>query len=283
MKAIAKVSVSISLPTERSVPKSDLLQYSYLFFGRKKIGKTTLAAQFPDAFFLMTEPGAENLRVYQRAVADWNTFVSYLDLLDENRKRFKTVVLDIADPLYDFCLRQICKDKNLEHPNEAGDYGQTWKKVNSEFEKQCSRLLPMNSGRGLVLISHEKSKEIDVVGEDKPVERIIPTMERHCMEYFNGKVDMIAYYCFKKSKRKIIIQGDEFLEAGCRCEENFLNVSGEKLISFPAGNSAKESYKIFEDAFNNKLSEKGGEKAEENTQEKVHTGSSQKKVFKRLK
>ena len=49
----------IKLPTKKSKIESDLSKYSILLYGKIKIGKTSLAAQFPDALFLMTEPGGK--------------------------------------------------------------------------------------------------------------------------------------------------------------------------------------------------------------------------------
>ncbi len=43
------------LPTQRSQIAESLEDYSMLIYGQKKIGKTTLLAEFLEAFFLMFE------------------------------------------------------------------------------------------------------------------------------------------------------------------------------------------------------------------------------------
>lgn len=248
---------ALTLPTEKSVPKANFLEYSYLIYGRKKIGKTSFAGCFPDCFFLMTEPGAENLKVYQRPVRNWKEFVGYLDLLDANRSRFKTIVLDIGDPLYKWCLQHICAEAGIDHPSEMRDYGATWDSIAQEFNKQCNRLLPMNSGRGLVVVSHEKVVEVEVAGSVVKMERIIPTMEKHTLEFFNGKVDVIAYYTYKQKERVLAIDGDEKLEAGCRMKYNFKTPAGERVRVIRAGKSEEETYKNFESAFHNRQTTTG--------------------------
>lgn len=251
-------ALSLSLPVERSVPKRNFLEYSYLIYGRKKIGKTTLASMFPDSFFLMTEPGAENLKVYQRPVNNWKQFTGYLDLLYKEPTKFKTIIVDIGDPLYKWCLRSICEEQGIDHPNEMRDFGATWDRIAQEFHSQCARLLPMNSGRGLVVISHERSVDVDIAGSVTKMERIVPTMEKNTYEFFNGKTDVIAYYTYQGKERKIIIGGDEKLEAGSRLKYNFLTTRGEKVCVIDGGKSEEETFINFKNAFENKQAEKGG-------------------------
>ena len=256
-KARGKTTTELTLPTEKSVPKKSFLDYSYMLYGRKKIGKTSLAGCFPDCFFLMSEPGAENLKVYQRPIRNWKEFVGYLDLLDANPERFRTVVIDIGDPLYDWCLKYICDKEGIDHPSEIKDYGATWKAITQELNNQCSRLLPINSGRGLVVTSHEKSIEVDVAGSVTTLQRIIPTMEKHTMEFFNGKVDVIAFYTYKGKERILVIDGDERLEAGCRLKYNFKTTAGERVSVIRAGKTEEETYQNFENAFHNKQLKSG--------------------------
>lgn len=242
----------LTLPTVKSEPKTNFLSYSYLIYGRKKIGKTSLASCFPDCFFLMSEPGAENLRVYQRAMKSWKDFVTYLDLLEANPNRFKTLVVDIGDPLYDWCLQHICEKNGIDHPSDVRDFGATWKEISQEFVRQCNRLLPMNSGRGLVVVSHEKIVEVEIAGSVSKMERIIPTMEKHTLEFFNGKVDVIAYYTYKNKERLIVIDGDEKLEAGCRLKYNFRTPANERVRVIKAGKAEEEAFRNFENAFHNR-------------------------------
>ncbi len=52
------------LPNTRTPPKSKLSDYNIVIYGHPQIGKTTLAARFPNAVFLATEDGQNALECY---------------------------------------------------------------------------------------------------------------------------------------------------------------------------------------------------------------------------
>ena len=47
----------MQLPKNKNVPSDDLADYVLMIAGEKKIGKTSLAAEFPDSFVIEGEPG----------------------------------------------------------------------------------------------------------------------------------------------------------------------------------------------------------------------------------
>ena len=65
--AVAKIS-GLTLPTEKSKPSSRLGDYTWLIYGAKKIGKTSLVAQFPETLILSFEPGTKALEVFQTRI-----------------------------------------------------------------------------------------------------------------------------------------------------------------------------------------------------------------------
>ena len=86
----------ISLPTELTKRMTRFGDFSLWLYGERKIGKTTLASLFPDAFFLFTEPGGKDLELMSRPVTNWKTFTGYVKLLEKDT-RFKTVIVDTVD------------------------------------------------------------------------------------------------------------------------------------------------------------------------------------------
>ncbi|HOK47887.1 MAG TPA: AAA family ATPase, partial [Bryobacteraceae bacterium] len=62
----------MALPTKKTPPRANLGDYSILIYGPTKIGKTTLASQFPEALFLATEPGLNALEAYQIPITSWD-------------------------------------------------------------------------------------------------------------------------------------------------------------------------------------------------------------------
>jgi len=249
-KVIAPMAVT--LPTEKSKPVTDLGGYSILFYGRKKIGKTTMCQHFPSTFFLMFEPGAKKLALWQKPVRSWNEFRQYVKLIVAT-ERFKTVVVDPVDIAYDMCMAYVCTKLNIIHPSEA-DWGRGWSAVKKEFMGEMNKLL--NSGKGIIFISHEREETIEERGK-KPYQRRTNTMSGQAREAIEGVVDVWACYDYLANKRYLTILGDDFTDAGHRLNEEpgprFLYTDRTPIRMIPMGKSSKEAYENFLKAFNNQL------------------------------
>ena len=249
-KVIAPMAVT--LPTEKSKPVTDLGGYSILFYGRKKIGKTTMCQHFPATFFLEFEPGAKKLSIFQKPVRSWNEFRQYVKLIIAT-DRFKTVVVDPVDIAYDMCMAYVCTKLNIIHPSEA-DWGKGWSAVKKEFMGEMNKLL--NSGKGIIFISHEREETIEERGK-KPYQRRTNTMSGQAKEAIEGVVDVWACYDYLANKRYLTILGDDFTDAGHRLNEEpgprFLYTDRTPIRMIPMGKSSKEAYENFLKAFNNQL------------------------------
>lgn len=245
----------VALPTEVSKPSNEIGVYSLLVYGRKKIGKTSLVSNFPKTFCMMFEPGAKSLRIYQKPVGSWEEFLAYIDLLENTKHDFKTVCIDTGKIAYDYCLDYVCRINNFEHPTDEA-YGKGWEKVRKELQTAFIRL--MNLGIGVIVICHEKIADI-MRKSSETYNRIIPDLAGQAGSFFAGVIDTIAYYHYVDEQRVLTIQGDEEIEAGTRCEENFRTVSGERIYNIPMGSSSSEAYKNLIAAFNNRQKDTGKE------------------------
>ena len=241
--AKGRAKLSVSLPREKTAKVKELAGYSILIYGEKKIGKTSLAAQFPDAFFLMFEPGGKALELFAAPVKSWKHFVAYLDTL-EREDRFDTVVIDTIDLCYEACYESICKANNITHPNEMRDHGQTWRAIKTEFQRQIHRLLSL--GRGVILLSH--AKEVEIMGlNGQATTRIQSTMSGQAHDVVDALIDIWIYYGYKGRNRYLFLNGNEHITAGAR------NMEDHFLLDNPiyCGKSAAETYQNFQAAFNN--------------------------------
>jgi hypothetical protein len=152
------------LPTKKTKPSDDPMQYSILLYGPTKVGKSTFASQADKAIFLASEPGLNALSVFKVDIDSWPALLAACKALDTEEHEFKTIVLDTVDNLYEFCLEHVCrglKDKDghpISHPADLG-YGKGWSAVNLEFKRVLTKLAAMP--QGLILISHSKEKEIE--------------------------------------------------------------------------------------------------------------------------
>ena len=89
----------------------DLKGKYILIYGQPKIGKTTLAAQFPRNLLLAFEPGynALNNKMVQ-PITKWGEFKTVLKQLEkpEVQEKFDTITIDTADIAWDYCEKYIC-------------------------------------------------------------------------------------------------------------------------------------------------------------------------------
>jgi phage nucleotide-binding protein len=254
-KPIAGVVAPFTLPTTKNVPSVELLDYSILLYGGKKIGKTSLAGQFPDALFLALEPGTKALRVYSVPVPDWTAFCKAIDALKADKsKRYRTVVIDTVDVAYGLLYQQVMNERGIAHPNDEKDHGATWGEIRRRFREQMLKVL--NLKMGVIFISHETEKEFEQ-SDGSVVDRKQPTMSKQAMEEVEGLVDVVAHYHYIGSQRALRIDGLETVVAGARLEENFVRKGGsprspgDRIQVIPMGLTAKEAYNNFVKAFQN--------------------------------
>jgi len=237
----------VTLPKEMSEPLTALADYSYLVFGEKKIGKTTMLSHAPDTIFLMFEPGGKGLRLYQRPIKSWREFLAYLDLLEKDKK-FRTVIVDTVDRAYDLCFEYMCEKLVITHPQDENDFGKAWGEIKKEFASAIDRLLKLD--KGVFFTSHAQEKEVRPRKGEK-FERLMPTMASQAYKYLVGIIDVVAYYGFDGKERVLTIRGDDYVGAGCRLEENFVTPGGEFVEQIPMGGSSKEAWENFNNAFKN--------------------------------
>jgi hypothetical protein len=250
---------TIVLPSELSVPLEHFSDYITLIYGEKKVGKTSLAARFPNTLFLMCEPGGKALRIYQQPITSWQDFVASVDALKAD-KRFNTVVVDTVDVAYAMCFDFMCKKMAIVHPGDESDYGKSWGMISKEFQRQFNRLF--QTGKGVILTSHATWQEIKSRRTESYF-RLVPTMPGQANAYLTAVVDIWGCYTYAGKDRYLILRGDEQISAGCRLEEQFRTVKGEPVVAIPMGTSADAAYKNVMTAFNNKQKDTGAAALEE--------------------
>jgi hypothetical protein len=218
---------TLVLPTERKGLEKDISRYTMLVYGREKIGKTTLFSLFPEAIFLATEPALKGIDVFcfnaeRGGVTDWRIMRKAVELLEQDRNVFKTVVIDTADLAYDYCLDYVCETLGIEHPGKDSlgerDYGYSWREVAREFRTLVRRI--EQTGRGVCFTSHVREEIVKPrFGEGYTI--VGPSISGQGRKVIESIVDYYWYadYIRDKSgevKRVLICSGDDFVWAGSR-------------------------------------------------------------------
>lgn len=238
----------LSLPLHKSERSDSLQDYSILIYGKKKIGKTSLTAQFEDTIALMCEPGGKAQEMYQVSCRNWKELREYTRLFIQDA-RFKTASVDTADFAYEFCMEYVCKKMVIDHPSDEG-YGKGWKAVRAEFQAWVTELL--HSGKGVIFISHSKDEEFKT-RRGETFNKVGASMAGQAKDILEGLVDIWANYEYDGKKRYLIIGGSDEVDAGNRVEGHFMDPHNGPLDRIPMGLNAREAYKNFVAAFNNRL------------------------------
>lgn len=209
------------LPLKAKAVEEDIMKYLFLVYGRQKIGKTSLFAQWPDALFLSTEPGTKGLEIFEIQVTNWDTLLQAVKELEEE-KRFTSVVIDTADRAYDMCLDYTCKKLRIPYPgtDDTGknDYGKSWRAVRMEFLSAINRIV--NTGRGVCFTSHAREYQVRS-RSGETWDQISPTMSKQSRETIESIVDFFFFAEYVRDlqgniRRILITEGDEIIWAGHR-------------------------------------------------------------------
>lgn len=174
----------------------DLGSYMNYFYGNSKTGKSTLCAKLygDDALFIATEKGYSALNVFAIDLTSWNETNGLLRELKkpEVRERFKVIVIDTVDILYDLAVSYTLKINgctDLSDKPFGKLYGEVDKCFNS-FLLEITRL-----GYGLALIGHAKtqSKLAKVGRNDRETDYTIPSLAKRGYQIVANMVDNIFY------------------------------------------------------------------------------------------
>ena len=260
-----KVELNLSLPVEANVPPSNLSESIVMIYGRKGIGKTSLASQFEGSLTFMFERGRRNLPIRQIPAKDeeklnWERFLGYVELCLADDS-VQTLVIDTVDRAYERCMEFVCSRLGCSHPNDMNDYGKTWNAVKQEFCDVLGRI--QDSGKGLILISHEapkpltkKSKGLKRQGDGSvfQYERMEPTCSKQAFETIQEVCDYVLYYSFREEYRTITVRSpDDTAWTSCGIGDTFLDVDGNLVNCFVVGGEPKVAYQNLIAAYKNEL------------------------------
>lgn len=237
-------------PDEINEPPASILEYCVCLFGEKGVGKTSLAAQFPDAIVGMTEPRRRNLRIRMVALdKDWQYLRQFIRACIEDSS-VKTVVIDTIDRAYAQCLAHVCHQKGISDPGQMNDYGATWREIKDEFESTMNSIL--YADKGLIFISHAQHKDMELrTGETRAL--IVPTCSPAAFNYVKAVADYAFYFGYHGSNRALYLRGHEDLWTGCGSNEHFMDPDGNPVKTLLLGETPQEAYDTLIRSFKNQV------------------------------
>jgi len=262
------------IPKKKKIPAQKLQDYHLLVFGEAGTGKTSFAAQFPNALFAATETGTKALSVYNVNVAEkartegklsWVVFRELVNEFISGEHDFETFVIDTEDVLYEWCLEYITH-KLGGHPGELNDFGASWAELKKEFREPHEQI--KNNGYGLVSISHAKYKEIEDINGRKR-DKLMPTVGGSSAKYLIDDSDIVILYNKNGEGERVLSLEPTNDFTGKQRIRTFTKTD------ISAGDTAKKAFKNFKKEFDRAIEQLN--KEEEVTEEDIKEHYEEKK------
>lgn len=180
--------MALSLPTEKSKPNVEPELLKWLIYGVPKVGKTSLCMGFKDPLFLRTSQSTEVASIFKLDIKKWEDFQDAVNLLTKTEHKYKTIVLDVGDDIYHYCVK-YCNDKlKIEHISDAA-YAKAYHFSDNEFEFWMGKLIM--SDMGIIVLSHLDEKE--AMENKAKIIKTVPSMQARARRIIEKKVAIITW------------------------------------------------------------------------------------------
>lgn len=254
------VETALALPTAPNEPSDNLEDYCVLIFGRKSVGKSTLASSWPDALNFQCEPGRRNLRIMMvprepKEKLTWKSFLEYGRLFAET-DHFHSAVVDTVDRAYNLCYTSVCSQWGVSQPSDAGyDSSSLWNAIKQEFEIGLELL--RSSGKSLILVSHDRTTKREN-RDGTYLDRLEPTCPGQALNVCQAICDFVFCYDFSNNDRVLTVRDFENNSwASCGLDTAFLDPDGTPLhrILIPhfKSNTTSQIWNLLQSAFQGEL------------------------------
>lgn len=185
------------LPTEKSKPNVQVESLKLLVHGEPKVGKTSLFMRFGKPLFLRTSQSDEVFSLHKVDIKDWETFKRVVEEIVSGKHEFTTIVIDVIDDIYSYCVNYCNKKLSIDHVSDA-KFGKGYHYIDNEFEFWMGKLLMSKYGLGL--LSHLNEK--DVITKDGKTTKIVPSLNNRGRLIIEKKVAIITHLKWDKVKKQ---------------------------------------------------------------------------------
>lgn len=168
-----------------------------VIYGAEGVGKSSLAANFPNPLFLDTEGGTSRLNVRRIRISDWEGLLATVKEVLENPEVCQTLVLDTADWAESYCIDYICA-KYRQASIESFGYGKGYTYIQEEFGELLKLLTKLTEvGINPVIIAHGKPRKFELPDEQGAFDRYETKLTRQVAPLIKEWCDMLLFCNYK--------------------------------------------------------------------------------------
>lgn len=189
--------------------------YKFVIYGPEGIGKTTLAAQFPDPVFLDTEGSTRYYDVRriiqpngQSTPSSWQMLMEMAAAVRDGEIPCKTFVVDSLDWAEDLCAAAVCS-KNGKSGIEDFGYGKGYVYLAEEFGRFLNLLNEIyERGINVVCTAHASMQRIELPEETGAYDHWGLKLEKKTAPLVKEWADIVLFCNYKT----IVIKGANPME-----------------------------------------------------------------------
>lgn len=184
------MSILQNIQTARRVRPQRIVVYA-----PEGLGKTTLAAQFPDVLLLDTESGgADHIDgVAKLEVPDWKTLMKAIAELLAEKHSFRSVAVDTLDWAEALCIGHILERDGQEGIESYG-YGKGYTALKEEFQRLLTGLgMLVDQGMHVVCLAHSQVKKFELPEAAGQFDRYELKMSRQVAPLVKEWCDMLLF------------------------------------------------------------------------------------------
>jgi len=143
-----------------------------VIYGTEGIGKSTLAAQFPNPLFIDTEGSTSNMDVARMdKPTSWTMLMNQIAFVKANPTVCNTLVIDTIDWAETLAIESVCAQHGKKGIEDFG-YGNGYTYVREEFGRFLNKLQELvDIGINVVLTAHSQLRKFEQPDEDGAYDR----------------------------------------------------------------------------------------------------------------
>lgn len=157
-----------------------------------KVGKTSMACQFPKNLLLGFEHGWNAIAGAMAVdITKWADYKQVLRQLEQPaaREMYDTITIDTVGLAWQMCEDFVCAQNGVQKISDI-PWGGGYTACKKEFENCLRKITQL--GYGLVIIAHVE-RRIEKRADDSEVEILGPAIPKRAYEIVNQLVDIIGY------------------------------------------------------------------------------------------
>ena len=166
-----------------------------VFYGPHGIGKTTLAAEFPNPVFIQTEvgtPGGVEIDTFG-AISSFADVEDAFKALYSEEHDFQTVVIDSLDALEPLIWRQACDENGWKTIEDPG-YGKGYVAAEDVWRRYLEAINAVRNERNMIVlqIGHCETTRFEPPGLE-PYNRYQIKLQKRAAALISQEADVVAF------------------------------------------------------------------------------------------